>query len=142
MAEQRETLHTGLDLAELVDLELQLRADRSADPALLRRRDEAIGREICADGVPESRAFVLQQWLRALHPEPGSTPGRKLAAAYRLGSVVLGVLGLLSGASAAATLLRYDGGDPVNVVSYLAVLVGLQVMLAVFASMSMLPAGM
>jgi hypothetical protein len=139
MNEQSARRERGLSLGELVDLELQLREDRGADPAALRRRDELIGREICANGVPASRAYVLHRWLEALHPEPASTPGRKLAAAYRLASFLLIVVALVSGASAAATLLSYHGGDPVNVISYLAVLVGLQLVLAVLAATAMLP---
>jgi len=145
MTEHSESRDAGLDLAELVDLELQLHRDRSADPAQVRRRDAGIGREICADGVPASRAQVLRRWLQALEqrrPRSAPTPGRRLAAAYRLASWSLIFVGLASGASAAAALLRYDGGDPVNVISYLAVLVGLQWLMISFAATSMLPAAL
>jgi len=107
MTEHSESRDAGLDLAELVDLELQLHRDRSADPAQVRRRDAGIGREICADGVPASRAQVLRRWLQALEqrrPRSAPTPGRRLAAAYRLASWSLIFVGLASGASAAAAL--------------------------------------
>ncbi len=139
MAEQSHARRISLDLGELVDLELQLREDRHADPIEVRRRDEKIGAAICAEGVPDSRAEVLLRWIEALHPQPASTPGRRLAAAYRLSGFVLVLIGLVSGASAALALLRYDGGDPVNVISYLAVLVGLQLLLSALAVVTMLP---
>jgi hypothetical protein len=140
MAEQSNARRVSLDLGELVDLEMQLRADRRTDQVEVRRRDERIGREICAEGDFSSRAYVLKRWLEALHPSGALTPGRRLAAAYRLGSYLLVALGLISGASAALALLRYDGGDPVNAVSYLAVFVALQLLLSAAAIISMLPA--
>lgn len=139
MTDYQEPRSNSLDLGELVDLELQLLRDRGADPAQLRRRDHTIGREICAAGVPVSRAQVLRQWLRAFRTGDAPTPGRRLVALYRVASVLLIVIGLVSGASAAAALLRYDGEDPVNVISYLAILVGLQLLLALLAGTSMLP---
>jgi hypothetical protein len=137
-----DTEQRPLDLGELVDLELRLIEDRDVDRRELRMRDEAIAAREFADGFPVSRHAVFRAWLTALRPATGSTPGRKLQASYRLLSWVLMLVGLLSGATAAVGILRYDGRDPVNVIAYLAVFVLLQVLLCLLSVVSMLPSGL
>jgi hypothetical protein len=122
-------------------LELQLLEDRGREPRELRLRDEEIGRRLFESRPPLSRHAAFRAWLEALHARDEPTPGRRLAAVYRLISWLLAVGGLCAGGSAAAGILYYDGRDPVNVISYLAVFVLLQQALIWLSILSMLPSG-
>jgi hypothetical protein len=132
-----------LDLAELVDLECRLIADREEDPRTLRERDAAIAQRIDAAGndvaVTEDRHELFRRWLAALRSGDGPTPGERVQSIYRLLSVGLSVGAVLGGVSTAAAVLHYDGVVPVNIMNFLAVFVGLQSLLTLFAIALMLP---
>jgi hypothetical protein len=132
----------SLTLAELIDLECQLAVDRQRDRQTLRERDRALAPEVfagSADGQSPSRHEVFRCWLRAIEDASAPSPGRRVQAVYRLAAVALALLGLISGAGTGAAVLHYDGTQPVNIVHFLTVFVGLQLVLALFALARMLP---
>jgi hypothetical protein len=129
-----------LTLAELIDLELQLAADLDADPRELVTRDSAIGATIGASRLARKRHATLRGWLRALGATGPGSVGRRVQSFYRIVGWGAALASLTGGAGTAAALLRFDGRDPVNIVNFLAVLVGLQLLLLVVSVLAMLPA--
>lgn len=120
----------AMDLTDLIDLEAQLAWDRDADPARLVERDGAIARRL----APEDRADphrAVAAWVGELRAaEPARPfPGRPTARALRILSAVLAVTGLLFGWGLATGLLAFDGSHPVNVMDFLWVVVGVQLLL-------------
>lgn len=129
----------------LVDLEVRLAREQDADgraPARVADRDRAVGTRLLADlGVspPEARrrivgdrAFrqrLVRAWLDAVRRPDERSPGEALRTALGAAGWILIVLGLLLGAAAASALLAYDGSRPVNVLAFLAVLIGLQILI-------------
>ena len=67
--------------------------------------------------------------------------GDRVDVVHRLGLLVLGVAGLLSGWGAAAVVLHYDGTHPVNVIHFLAVFVLLQLLAVLLFGIGLLPPG-
>lgn len=114
-------------LKDLIDLEARLGADERADPEGLRSRDRAALARVASPS--SDRPVLLSQWLEALRDDGQGSPGERIAAGFRVTRVLLGVLGLLVGWSAAAVLLHYDGSEPINVATYLLVIVGVQLAL-------------
>jgi hypothetical protein len=121
-----------MTIADLIDLEAQLARDRDADARALEARDRALLHEEGPDA--RDRRGVLRKWLGALRThEPGHLrPGRKVETSLRVVRTGLVVAGLVLGWGAAAAVLQYTGGHPVNVWDFLLVFVGVQVLLLVF----------
>ena len=133
---------SGLQLADLVDVELQLLRDRDAGREDVRRRDRRIGIAIdagkrAASSDRDERLALLRDWVRAVHSETGqdSAGGRTVRTYHALGWL-LTLLGLSSGSGAAAAVLSYDGTRPVNVVHFLALFVGVQALLLLLLALS------
>lgn len=131
---------TPLTLAELIDLETQLAADIEADSSKLVARDTAIGEAIGATRMVNRRHALLRAWLGAVGASGPGSVGRRVQGFYRIVGWIAAGLSLVGGAGTAAALLRYDGRDPVNIVNFLAVLVGLQLLLVGISVLTMLPA--
>jgi len=131
---------TPLTLAELIDLEAQLAADIDADPSTLVARDTAIGEAIGAARLANRRHALLRAWLGAVGASGPGSVGRRVQSFYRIVGWLAAGASLVGGAGTAAALLRYDGRDPVNIVNFLAVLVGLQLLLVAISVLAMLPA--
>lgn len=126
-----------MQLAELIDLEARLALDEERDPDELRRRDRAIGAGFPTDSLP--RSALLSRWLEALRAQDGggASLGQWMARTYGLVGVALAIAGLGMGWSTATVVLAYDGRLPVNVMSYLWIFVGLQVLLLVALLLSL-----
>jgi len=71
---------------------------------------------------------LLKQWMAA-EPTSGPSLGGAVHGAFQLALLIVILAGLLAGAGAAAALLRYDGSEPINILVYLAVMVGFQIVL-------------
>ena len=119
-----------MTLADLIDLEVQLARDRDTDRAALVARDRAL---FAGQEVPRSPQALLRRWLDRLRAsERGQPhPGRAVESALRALRAALVLLGLVLGWGAATALLRYTGGEPVNVWDFLLAFVGLQLLLFV-----------
>ena len=126
-----------LRLAELINLENELIACRDADPQQLRKRDRAIGKKL--EQAQASRAALFLAWLDELGPRQHSSLGERVVEAYRTMQILLLIVGVLAGASAASATLAFDGSSPVNVVHFLAVFVGMQTLFLLFFVISLLP---
>jgi hypothetical protein len=124
-------------LAHLIDLLAQLRRDEDRDLEFLRRRDREIGRRLAPREL--GRRAQLQAWLAEL-PDPPEL-GRQVALVQRAGNGLLGFAGLAIGWGVARALLHYDGSQPVNVIHSLVVFVGLQLLLLLALSVTLLPRG-
>ena len=130
-----------LELADLIDVELQLLRDRDLAPEELRRRDRRIGVSLDADRRVRAgeRRLVLAGWVREVRRESdGESAGERTVRAYHALGWLLGLVGALFGMGTAAAVLAYDGSRPVNVVHFLAVFVGAQLALLLLLLLSTL----
>jgi len=123
-----------MELSDLIDLEARLAGDERADPDQLRERDRTALSRVGA--VSKDRPVLLSQWLGALREQGLPSLGERVESGLRVTRVLLGLVGLLVGWSAASVLLHYDGSEPINVTTYLLVVVGLQVALLVLLFIS------
>ena len=121
-----------LSLEDLIDLELLLQEDRGKDPAAVRRRDAAIGKEIDAREKEGPPLFLA--WLDVRRKQEGTrdSPGRQMKLLLEVVALGLSVLGLTLGGTAVSGWLRYDPSTPVNVIFFWTALVGSQLLLLVF----------
>lgn len=126
-----------LRLAELIDLESQLLQDSKADPFEVRRRDRRIGRLL--DSKALTREQLLLAWLRKVRPAGELSVGERLETAFRWLRLLFLAIGFVTGASTARLALAYDGSSPVNVVHFLAIFVGLQLLMLIVLLISFLP---
>lgn len=136
-----------MQLANLIDLEVQLHRDeealRAGRDAELAARDRTLGPGIAtslgmspadlAGRLPADRALrarVAEAWLDATRrPSGDGPPGARIASALRLAGWVVAIVAAIVGAGAASAALAYDGKTPVNVSWFIAVLVLLQIAL-------------
>ncbi len=126
-----------MTLAELIDIEIQMMKDHDADPIELRERDRDIGKQL---NIPISRRRELfLAWLQRVRTSEHPSPGELFETGYRwLGRILL-VAGLLAGGGSAASVLSYDGTKPVNIVNFLALLIGIQIITMLFFLLNALP---
>ena len=118
-----------MKLADLVDLEARLIADRGVDRAELQARDRAIYADLRV--TVSDRPRFLAAWLEALRAREGSSLGRRVAGAHRALATFLAIAGALMGWGAAAAFLHAPQGEPVDAGSFVLILVGGQIVLLV-----------
>ncbi len=127
-------------ISDILDLEYFLRANgpETTDPG--QDRDIYVHHILPAldKSAPLSRRHVIRKWLgrkreveKAKHPDAPFLPGETYSEITRLLQVLFSVMGLIVGWATAATLLRYSGVEPVNIASYLGVLVLFQMALVI-----------
>ncbi|MDH3689908.1 MAG: DUF2868 domain-containing protein [Gammaproteobacteria bacterium] len=124
--------------ADLVDLKIQLELDRTRDPDELHRRDRKIGRELSAQCLSDRRA-QLRQWLRHSRDPEHPQHGARAVLAYRVTALILAGVGLIIGCVCAGAAFYYDGSQPVNVVTVLALFVALQLLLLALLGLATIP---
>jgi len=117
----------GPGLAELIDLEVQLRADASLAPEELHARDGAIGQRIDAASLDDREAAL--GWLEQMQRPNG--PGALAEQRRHQVSALLVVLGFGLGALSVGTWLATGTREPVNVVYFWPAFVGSQIALAI-----------
>ena len=126
-----------MTLAELFDLEVQMMKDHEVDPRELRQRDRKIGQQLESQKSYQHDLFL--SWLKRIQTTGSPSPGQLFETGYRwLGRFLL-LLGLFAGGGAAASVLSYDGSKPVNVVNFLAVVIGIQLITILFFLLFLLP---
>jgi hypothetical protein len=128
----------NLKLDEIINLEYQLYKDTQYDPVALRERDRKIGKDY--NGSEEDRVSLFRFWLKKLEDE-NSYPGQSLTSALTFLRYLVFLFFLISGATTCAGVLSYDGSRPVNIVSFLAVFVGFQILLYLLFILNILPGG-
>lgn len=116
----------GPGLAELIDLEVQLRADAELPPEELHARDGAIGQRIEAASLDDREAAL--RWLSEIRRANG--PGARAEQRRLQASALLVVTGFLLGALSVGTWLATGTREPVNVVYFWPAFVGSQILLA------------
>jgi len=126
-----------LTLAELIDIEVQMMRDREQDPAELRSRDRKIGQQL--EHQTSNREELFSSWLAQLQPRDHASPGKLFESGYRWLGRFLMVLGLIAGGGTAASVLAFDGTRPVNIVNFLAAIIGIQLITIFFFLLNMLP---
>ena len=126
-----------MTFAELIDIEVQMMKDHHADPIELRQRDRDIGQQL---KIPVSRRRELfVAWLKRVRTAEHLSAGELFNTGYSwLGRLLL-ISGLIAGGASAASLLSYDGTRPVNIVNFLAILVGIQIITMLFFLLNALP---
>lgn len=126
-----------MTLSELVDLEVQMMNDQDIDPGELRKRDRKIGQQLETEKLTRHDLFLA--WLMRVRISGHSSPGQYFETGYRwLGRLLL-LLGLITGGGTAAAVLAYDGSRPVNVVNFLAIIIGVQLITIFFFLLNSLP---
>jgi len=120
-------------LTDLVELEAQIALERDQDPEDLHTRDRAIGADLESRNADLSdRDGLVSAWIDGLAARGLATGlGAKVATAHRLATYGLVLLGAFVGWGTATVTLAYDGRDPINVLEYLLVVVGAQLVLLV-----------
>lgn len=132
-----QTWSVSLKLAELVDLECQIIKDTEMDPSELRRRDRKIGQELEKRNLDRHALFLT--WLKLVQTVSMPTSGQLFEIGCRWLGYVLLLCGFLSGISTATSVFAYDGTRPVNIINFLAVIVGFQVLTILFFLLNLLP---
>lgn len=125
-----------MKLSEIINIEYQLYKDAQSDPIEIRRRDREIGRSYT--GSENDRTSLFRFWLKRLEHE-NQYPGRSLTSALTFLRYLVFFSFLVSGAATCAGLMAYDGTRPVNIVNFLAVFVGLQIILYLLFLLNILP---
>lgn len=125
-----------MKISEIINIEYQLYRDTRSDPVDVRRRDRDIGKEYT--GSEENRPSLFRFWLKKL--ESGSRfPGQSFSSALTFLRYLVFFFFLISGATTCAGVLAYDGSMPVNIVNFIAVFVGIEVLLYLLFLINVLP---
>lgn len=131
-----------MKLADVIDLELQLAADEALADAALRKRDRGLYRAMAEPAAEDGR--LLSEWLAALRAQDlGAHWSAPLMRGHRLLRVLLVLVGVVLGWGMASGLLHFEeGGPPVNVGHYLAVVVFGQLALLLLLGLGLLLRGL
>ena len=116
-------------LADLLDFESLLGSDAERAEAAVRARDREIF-ERCSGGENADRRAVFREWLEARREQEGTgLPGETVRTGWEA-LIALAVLGGLAlGAGVCSAVLRFPGGEPVNVAVFLGAILGPQFVL-------------
>jgi hypothetical protein len=123
-------------LQTVVNLALQLQRDAGCDERTLRHRDRELGRSLTHLAATPTRQ--LNVWLQHVSVEDDRRKAHHAARALRLVTIVLFVLGCVSGSGAAAAAFYYDGRHPINILPVLAVFVALPLVMLLPFSITVL----
>ena len=126
-----------MNLAELINLEYQLLKDSDINPVALRKRDRKIGQELAIQNLSRGELFLA--WLKRVQTFNHYSPGHLLETEHRWFGFFLLILGLMMGGATAASVLSYNGSSPVNIVHFLAVIIGVQLIMIILFVLNLLP---
>ena len=129
-------MKTDWQIPDILDLEyfLRLNGPGTTDPG--QDRDIYVQHILPAldASAPASRRHVIRKWLdrkreieKANHPDTAFLPGETYSEIYGLLQVLFFIMAGITGWGMAAALLRYSGVQPVNIASYLGILVFFQI---------------
>ena len=124
-------------LQTVVNLALQIQRDEQRDARALRHRDRHLGKSLSHLSAKPVRQ--LAAWLDQVSVEEDRTQAVYAARALQMVTLVLFLLGGLTGSGAAAAAFYYDGQHPINILPVLAVFVGLPVVMLLPFSIAVLP---
>lgn len=127
-------------LSDLLDAVVALDSDADNDLEQRRRRDRAIGRELQqSHGNP---AAQLRGWVAQQRQSLRLSGGARGMQLYHLIGLLLTLAGLLGGWGLASAVLSYDGEQPINIVSALALLILPQILLLLLWLLSAVAGGL
>lgn len=134
-------MKTSWKLADIIDFEYFQNLDRDTADAELHRRDRDFYLQLRNPGNDPgelSRRRLLGLWLKRQRQQfPGdrqaSLPGRLVARALSLLSILAAIKGLVVGLVAGLSFFTYSGQTPVNVFHFLLLFVGSQLLFALLA---------
>ncbi len=129
------------ELADLIDLEHVLRADRERPLEVLRAREARIAAELGVDAASPGaggRELVLA-WLDRVRASGEPAPGRAASRALSAVAAALTLIGLALGAGGVASWLAAVDARPVNTIHLWTALVGVQLGLLALWLPSLLP---
>lgn len=127
-----------MKLSEIINIEYQLYRDTQSDPIEIRKRDREIGKSYT--GSEGDRTSFFRFWLKKLG-DKNSYPGQSLTSALTFLRYLIFFFFIISGSITCAGLMAYDGSRPVNIVNFLAVFVGFQILLYLLFFLNILPGG-
>jgi hypothetical protein len=132
-------LDRPFELAELIDLELQLVRDRDTPADALDVRDEPVARRLAQSGLTALRdRAALRTWLEHVR-EAGPSLGARIAELRRLAGLGLFVAGAVGGATSVGGWLLSGTVTPVNVIRFWPAVIGVQLALLVLWLLARLP---
>ncbi|MBN2419607.1 MAG: DUF2868 domain-containing protein [Deltaproteobacteria bacterium] len=126
-----------MKLYEIINLEYRLYKDTQSDPVEIRKRDREIGQGFT--GIENDRASLFRYWLKQLEDEK-SHLGQSVVSALTFLRYLVFFFFIISGATVCAGVLSYDGTIPVNIVNFIAVFLGFQILLYLLFLLNLLPA--
>ncbi len=126
-----------LKFSQLINLEIQLLKDAEADPLEIRLRDREIGRKLHDSGSSITGLFL--HWLKLAGGENARKPGDMYNTGMHLLAYILFFSGLATGLSAGSAVLHFDGTQPVNIVNFLALFLGVQFLTYLLFLLNCLP---
>ena len=130
---------TSVSLTEAIDIPAWLEQDRQNDWQARIQRDQQIRHqeEIGPhhDSKPKGghEKQVLQWWSQVQSQVDENSPGQVLTSIFKRVSGVAILIGFIAGIALAASLLHYDGAQPINVLVLLIVLVLIPLLLFLFS---------
>lgn len=124
-------------LADLINLNAALDADRTIDLDQRKQRDRVIGLEL--QSHRSQPATQIRAWLHRQTSDADRLSGQQGARLYHVLCVILIVAGFIVGWGLASAVLFYDGQQPINIVNALVVLVLPQVFLLFIWVLTALP---
>ena len=125
-------------LEDLVDFEHRLLRDEELDRQSLHERDRKISLELDLNQFEEPRKKLFE-WLVYFQESDDDLVGKTFINALKLLSIILCVVGFITGGGLVAGLLTYTGDRPVNVVPIIAIFVFLQLIFLLVWLISALP---
>ena len=132
----------GSYLEDLVDVGEFIAKDAGEDIQGLLKRDHEIGL-----ALPQTESLKdstkIRHWVdvrrRQSEQEDEPSVGERIAGGHATASVLMAFIGIILGWGAAASLLRYDGSQPVNVTWLLLIFVVAQIFLVALYLIALLP---
>jgi hypothetical protein len=126
-------------IGDVIDLEFFLHADGRESDEVLHQRDRALFLAIPASrrGPALARRDLVRCWLEARRKQTAPSdsglvsglPGTVFSETLKAARWIVLILGFLSGTGLALSLLHYQGVEPVNVSGFVALLIGMQILI-------------
>lgn len=124
-------------LADLINLNAALDADRNVDPDERKQRDRRIG--LSLQPHRHKPGAQIRAWLHQQLSASERLRGQQGARLYHVLCVILILTGFVAGWGLASAVLFYDGRQPINIVNALVVLVLPQILLLLLWIFTVLP---
>ncbi len=126
-----------MKLSDIIDIENQFLKEKEMDSNQIRVRDRKIGRELQQLKIKKSRYF--SEWLERVRSFSEHSPGSLVETGHQWLGIGLITVGVIVGGLTASSVLDYDGSNPVNIINFLAIIIGFQWITIFFFLLNQLP---